>query len=71
MIQFLTLDPENPSSILSCLRRARENARSIREAISADTWEQVNRFYLMVSSRERAAADQGEPRRVLRRREAL
>jgi uncharacterized alpha-E superfamily protein len=50
VIQFLTLDPENPSSILSCLRRARENARTIREAISADTWEQVNRFYLMVSS---------------------
>ncbi|HEU0073317.1 MAG TPA: alpha-E domain-containing protein [Dehalococcoidia bacterium] len=50
VIQFLALDPENPSSILSCLRTARENARSIREAISADTWEQVNRFYLMVSS---------------------
>jgi uncharacterized alpha-E superfamily protein len=50
VIQFLALDPENPSSILSCLRTARENARSIREVISADTWEQVNRFYLMVSS---------------------
>jgi uncharacterized alpha-E superfamily protein len=50
VIQFLTLDPENPSSILSCLRTARENARSIREVISTDTWEQVNRFYLMVSS---------------------
>jgi uncharacterized alpha-E superfamily protein len=50
VIQFLTLDLENPSSILSCLRTARENARSIREVISTDTWEQVNRFYLMVSS---------------------
>ena len=50
VIQFLALDLENPSSIVSCLRTARENARSIREAISADTWEQVNRFYLMVSS---------------------
>ena len=50
VIQFLALDPENPSSIFSCLRAARENARSIREVISTDTWEQVNRFYLMVSS---------------------
>jgi uncharacterized alpha-E superfamily protein len=50
VIQFLALDRENPSSILSCLRTARENARSIREVISADAWEQVNRFYLMVNS---------------------
>ena len=50
VIQFLTLDTENPSSILSCLRAARENARSIREAMSPDTWEQVNRFYLMVNN---------------------
>ncbi|HLF78564.1 MAG TPA: alpha-E domain-containing protein [Dehalococcoidia bacterium] len=51
VIQFLTLDKENPNSILSCLSKARENARSIREAISSETWEQVNRFYLMVSHR--------------------
>jgi uncharacterized alpha-E superfamily protein len=50
VIQFLTLDRENPNSILSCLSKARENARSIREVISPDTWEQVNRFYLLVSS---------------------
>ena len=30
VIQFLTFDQENPSSILSCLRAARENARSVR-----------------------------------------
>ena len=47
-IQFLTFDPEYPNSILSCLRAARENARSIREIISSEMWEQVNRFYLMV-----------------------
>lgn len=50
VIQFLALDLENPSSILSCLNKARENARSTRDVISTDTWEQVNRFYLMVSS---------------------
>ena len=54
VIQFLTFDPDNPSSILSCLRAARENARSVREIISSDMWEQVNHFYLKVNA---AAAD--------------
>lgn len=48
VIQFLTFDAEYPGSILSCLRMARENARSIREIISSEMWEQVNEFYMMV-----------------------
>jgi uncharacterized alpha-E superfamily protein len=48
VVQFLTFDRENPNSILSCLRAARENARSVREIISSSMWEQVNVFYLMV-----------------------
>ncbi|MFB2935201.1 alpha-E domain-containing protein [Aerosakkonemataceae cyanobacterium BLCC-F154] len=48
VIQFLTFDSEYPNSILSCLRSARENARSIREIISSEMWEQVNSFYFMV-----------------------
>jgi uncharacterized alpha-E superfamily protein len=46
VIQFLTFDSENPNSILSCLRSARENARSIREVISAEMWTHINQFYL-------------------------
>ena len=48
VIQFLSSDAANPNSILSCLVAARENARSVREVISTDMWEQVNRFHLMV-----------------------
>lgn len=48
VIYFLTADPKNPNSILSCLNAARENARSVREIISSEMWEQVNRFYLAV-----------------------
>jgi len=48
VIDFLITDPSNPNSILSCVLAARENARSVREAISSELWEQVNRFYLMV-----------------------
>ena len=49
VIRFLTFDSAYPNSILSCLRIARENARSIREIISSEMWEQVNAFYLMVN----------------------
>ncbi|MBW4660591.1 MAG: alpha-E domain-containing protein [Drouetiella hepatica Uher 2000/2452] len=48
VIQFLTFDQAYPNSILSCLTAARENARSVREVISSEMWEQVNLFYLMV-----------------------
>src|SRR5262245_32279462 len=41
VIQFLTFDRENPNSIISCLRAARENARSVREIISSEMWEHV------------------------------
>jgi uncharacterized alpha-E superfamily protein len=50
VIEFLTFDRDNPNSIVSCLRAARENARSIREIISSEMWMQVNKFYLMVTA---------------------
>ena len=50
VIQFLTFDEENSNSIRSCLRAARENARSVREIISSEMWEQLNTFYLMVNA---------------------
>lgn len=50
VIQFLTFDSDNPNSILSCLRAARENARTIREVISSEMWLQLNKFYLMVTA---------------------
>lgn len=48
VIQFLTFEENYPNSMISCLQRARENARSIREIISSEMWEEVNSFYLMV-----------------------
>jgi uncharacterized alpha-E superfamily protein len=50
VIKFLTFDAENPNSIVSCLRAARENARTIRESISPEMWEQVNSCYLMINA---------------------
>ena len=48
VIHFLTFDEQYANSILSCLQAARENARSVREIISSEMWEQVNAFYWMV-----------------------
>jgi uncharacterized alpha-E superfamily protein len=58
VIQFLAFDAENPNSILSCLRGARENARTIREVISSEMWLQLNKFYLMVN--DAAASGKGK-----------
>ena len=57
VIAFLTFDLKNPNSVLSCIRAARENARSIREVISSEMWFTLNRFYLMLS-------DPGAPARA-------
>lgn len=54
VVEFLTFDASYPNSILASLRAARENARSIREAISEEMWEAINRFYLMVNEAARA-----------------
>ena len=65
VIEFLTFDEKNVNSIHSCLRAARENARSVREIISSEMWEQLNEFYLRVN----AADDVGsrtDPQDLLR-----
>src|SRR5689334_10062860 len=42
---YMTFDPANPNSLVTCVTRARENARGIRENISAEMWESVNTLY--------------------------
>jgi uncharacterized alpha-E superfamily protein len=46
VIDFLAFDRENPSSILMCLRSARENARAVRGSISSEMWETFNSTWL-------------------------
>jgi uncharacterized alpha-E superfamily protein len=43
---FMVGDPENPSSIVSCLRAARENARAVRGALTTEVWETTNQTWL-------------------------
>ena len=48
VMEFLTFSRKNPSSVISCIRSARENARMIRDQISEDMWEIINRLYLFL-----------------------
>src|SRR5216684_868260 len=46
--RLLTFDETNNASIISCIAAARENARQVRERISSEMWEQLNRLFLKV-----------------------
>lgn len=53
VLRFLTFDVENPNSIASCVRSARENARCVREVISTSMWEEINKFHARVAESAR------------------
>jgi uncharacterized alpha-E superfamily protein len=65
VVRFLTVDAGSPYSILSCLQRARDNARSIREAISSEMWEQINKWYLLVRDFAASPAVIDDPHELL------
>jgi len=49
--EYLTWDPDDPSSILASLRGARENARTVREVLSVEMWESINDAWLWLRGR--------------------
>jgi uncharacterized alpha-E superfamily protein len=53
VVRFLAFDTEYPNSISTCILAARENARSVRETISSEMWQQINSLYLLISSEAR------------------
>src|SRR3954451_18025119 len=60
---YMTWDRDNPFSIASSLAWARENARIIREVISAEMWERMNFYHLWgqgPAARQLYAADRHE-----------
>lgn len=46
LMEFMVSDEENPSSIVSCLRAARENARAVRGTLTTEVWETTNQTWL-------------------------
>lgn len=59
VVKFMTFDQSNPNSILQCIFRARENARTVREVIPVEMWEKINELYHLTQSqsRKRSVAD--------------
>ena len=49
--RYLALADSNPNSIRSCVRVARDNARAVRNAITKEAWEAINRAWLDIGSR--------------------
>ena len=48
VMRFMVLDPANPASIYACLQSARENARSVRGAITSEMYEDLNEVWLQM-----------------------
>lgn len=53
--EFLLWHPQNPNAVTACITRARENARSVREQISSEMWEYLNRLYFLMRDVDREA----------------
>jgi len=49
VMEFMVRDEDNPSSIISCLRAARENARAVRGTLTTEVWETQNQTWLEVN----------------------
>lgn len=48
VMDFMVKDESNPSSIMSCLSAARENARAVRGTLTTEVWETHNQTWLEV-----------------------
>lgn len=57
--EFFLWHPGNPNAVVTCLTRARENARSVREQISNEMWEHLNRLYYLIRDVEKERVLQG------------
>ncbi len=51
VVRFLTLDEDNPGSIVRCLDMARNNAKAVRTALTRESWTAINRAWLLFHNR--------------------
>ena len=56
LIDFMGLDPDNPSSIYTCVKLARDNAHAVRWQITSEMWETLNATWLEMRSLKREHA---------------
>jgi len=61
VMDFMTFEARNPNSIAACIANARENARTVREQIPSEMWEQLNRTFLYLRDGTARAHHQDSP----------
>ncbi len=61
VMDFMVRDTDNPSSIVSCLRAARENARAVRGTLTTEVWETQNQTWLEVNRMLRSGEFDRDP----------
>jgi uncharacterized alpha-E superfamily protein len=66
IVESLTFEGGNPTSIVANVAAARENARQVREQISSEMWEQLNMLYLQLRRTSMGAVWRGEPHEFFR-----
>lgn len=49
--EFLLRDTDNPSSVLSVIKAARDNARLVRTALTTEVWSAVNETWMVLAAR--------------------
>lgn len=60
VLAFMVSDPNNPSSIVSCLTAARENARAVRGVLTTEVWETQNATWIALHERVARESDPSE-----------
>jgi uncharacterized alpha-E superfamily protein len=65
-LRFLIGDEKNSSSILSSLRGARENCRTIRDIVPRESWEDINDVYFYARENLQAGLTKGGRHKYLR-----
>lgn len=61
VMEFMVRDESNPSSIISCLRAARENARAVRGTLTTEVWETQNQTWLSLIRMLRSGEYESDP----------
>lgn len=61
VLDFMVRDPENPSSIASCLTEARENARAVRGTLTTEVWETQNTTWLNMKNQLNSGVLERDP----------
>lgn len=54
VIHFLLCDRDNPNSVLSVINQARDNAKTVRTALTSEVWVAVNETWMVLQERLKA-----------------